>query len=482
MTLPGPAPRALLITGGRVIDPAQGVDRYADLLIRDGRVAWLGAPGDGPAADGPLDRLNATGLVVAPGFIDIHTHLREPGLEYKETIAAGTLAAARGGFTTVCAMPNTAPVMDTAAVLEFVLRTAAREGAVKVLPIGAVTKGQKGEELAELGEMADAGAVAFSDDGRPVANAMLMRRALEYSLALGCPIIDHCEEPSLAKGASMHEGWVSSRLGIRGAPGSAEEIMVARNLLLAEAAGARVHIAHLSTARSVELVREAKARGVRVTAEATPHHLTLTDERVAGPGRGLLFSWEQPTGAGLLEAFDTNAKVNPPLRPRSDVEAVIAGLADGTIDAIATDHAPHATEDKLVEFDQAAMGISGLETALGAALSLVHAGRLDLPTLIERLTAGPRRVMGEGPRRRASARSPIVPECSAGTLAVGSPGDVVLFDPERAWTVNPAAFASKGKNSPLAGCTLRGKVMATIVDGRAAYLDPELQDGELSDV
>lgn len=463
--------RPLLITGGQVVDPAQGIDAAADLLLVDGRVAWLGAPGGAPSAASAAARINASGLIVSPGFIDLHCHLREPGQEYKETIATGTLAAARGGFTTVCAMPNTNPVLDTAALVEFVLKTAAAEGHVKVLPIGAVTKGEKGEELAELGEMADAGAVAFSDDGRPVANAALMRHALEYSIALGRPIIDHCEDPALAKGASMNEGWVATRLGLRGMPAAAEEIMVARNILLAELTGAQIHLAHVSTAGSVRLVREAKARGVRVTAEATPHHLTLTDERVLGPGRGYLFNWNQRAVDGLGEGFDTSAKVNPPLRTRADVEAVIAALADGTIDAIATDHAPHATEDKLCEFDQAAMGISGIEAAFGSVMSLVHGGHISLSDLVERLTQGPRRVLGPGRPPRAGARPPVVPEISAGSLALGSPGDVTIFDPDALWQVDATAFASRGKNTPLAGCILRGRVLATIVDGRPAWLD-----------
>ncbi|MBI4498807.1 MAG: dihydroorotase [Chloroflexi bacterium] len=463
----------LLIADGRVIDPAQGIDRVADVFIQDGRIAWVGGPGAGsppPEAQGAAV-LRAHGLVVAPGFIDLHCHLREPGYEYKETIATGTLAAARGGFTTVCAMPNTTPPMDTAAVVDAVLRTARNEGAVKVFPIGCVTKGQRGEELAELGELAETGCVAFSDDGHPVADAAVMRHALEYTLALGRPIIDHCEDPALAHGAGMHEGVVSSRLGLRGMPAAAEEVMVARNLILAELTGARLHLAHVSTAGSVDLIRRAKARGLPVTAEATPHHLTLTDERVMGPGHGLVFPWRQPADPALLECYDTAAKVNPPLRTQADVEALIAGLRDGTIDAIATDHAPHATEDKLCEFDQAAMGISGIEVALGSVLALVHAGRMDLLTLVARLTVGPRRVLGERPY----AGNGALPVPSAGTLAVGAPADVTIFDPNREWEVRPQDFASKGKNTPLAGCVLKGKVLATLVDGALVYRDPSLE-------
>ncbi|KKL09021.1 hypothetical protein LCGC14_2570020, partial [marine sediment metagenome] len=370
---------SLAIRGGRVIDPASGLDAVADVLIADGRVAAVG-PGAGKDAPQTID---ASGLVVCPGLVDIHTHLREPGFEHKETIASGTLAAARGGFTTVCAMPNTEPAADTAAIIEFVLRTAQVEGAVRVLPIGCVTKGRQGKELAELAELAAAGAVAFSDDGSPVADAHLMRRALEYASMLALPVIDHCQEPSLSGGV-MHEGWVATRLGLRGLPAAAEETMVARDIALAELTGARVHIAHVSTAGSVELIRRARANGLPVTAEVTPHHLCLSHEAV------LLGAGETPGGL----AYDTDAKVSPPLRTPEDAAACIAGLLDGAIDCIATDHAPHAVEDKLCEFDQAAMGISGLETALGLCLSLVHDGRVELPALIEKLTVAPVRALG----------------------------------------------------------------------------------------
>ena len=474
--------KPILITGGRVIDPAQGIDRIADLLIQDGRIAWAGGPGAGPmpvqAEDCAIVR--AQGMVVTPGFIDLHCHLREPGFEYKETIATGTLAAARGGFTTVCAMPNTNPTLDNASSVEFVLRTAREEGAVKVLPIGCITKGQQGRQLAEMGELADAGCVAFSDDGHPVADSALMRHALEYSLALGRPIIDHCEDPALHSSAGMHEGLVSSRLGLRGNPAASEEIMVARNLVLSELTGARLHLAHLSTAGSVELVRRAKERGLLVTAEVTPHHLTLTDERVMGPGHGLVFPWRQPLDPAFLESYDTNAKVNPPLRTRRDVEALIDGLRDGVIDAIATDHAPHAIEDKLCEFDNAAMGISGFEVAFGSVMALVHAGQMELSTLIARLTTGPLNVLaGTRNREQGTAFPALIPRSSfpapsAGTLAVGSPADVTIFDPNREWEVRPEEFASKGKNTPLAGCTLKGQVLATLVDGAFAYRDASL--------
>ena len=459
----------LAIRGGRVIDPANGLDAVADVLIADGRVAAVG-PGAGKDAAQTID---ASGLVVSPGFVDIHTHLREPGFEHKETIATGTLAAARGGFTTVCAMPNTEPAADTAATIEFVLRTAQAEGAVRVLPIGCVTKGRQGKELAEMAELAAAGAVAFSDDGSPVTDAHLMRRALEYASMLSLPIIDHCEEPALAGGV-MHEGWVAARLGLRGLPAAAEESMVARDIALADLTGARpdgrpsgrVHVAHVSTAGSVDLIRRARAGGLPVTAEVTPHHLCLTHEAVLlGSFDCAQDSLGEPPGGpstalrtGL--AYDTNPKVNPPLRRPEDAAACLAGLLDGAIDCIATDHAPHAVEDKLCEFDHAAMGISGLETALALCLSLVHEGRLELPALIEKLTAAPVRALSLDARIEG-----------LGTLSVGAPGDVTLIDPEAEWTVEPERFASKGRNTPLAGRTLRGRIVATVYEGRAVFDD-----------
>lgn len=431
----------LVIRGGRVIDPANGIDGRADVLIEDGRIASVGAALEAVAARD----VDAAGLVVAPGFVDLHTHLRDPGLEYKEDIASGTLAAARGGFTTVCAMPNTEPAMDTRSVVEYVLRRAAGVAAVRVLPVGAVTRGRAGRELTEFGDLADAGCVAFSDDGAPVWDATVMRRALEYARAFGRPVIDHCEDPSLAKDAVMHEGWVATRLGLRGAPAAAEESAVMRDIALAEAAGGHVHIAHVSTRGAVEAVRRAKARGVRVTAEVTPHHLTLTHEAVAFGAMG----------DGLR--YDTNAKVNPPLRTADDAGACVAGLADGTIDCIATDHAPHAYIEKECEFDDAAMGISGLETAFGVCMRLVPE-RFDITMLIERMTAGPVRALG---------LDRLVP--GIGTLAPGAPADVALLDPGAEWVVEPERFASKGKNTPLAGVTLRGRVRMTIAGGRIVY-------------
>ena len=443
----------LALRGGRVIDPVNGIDAVADVLIVEGCVAAVG-PDAGKDASQNID---ARGLVVSPGFVDIHCHLREPGFEQKETIATGTLAAARGGFTTVCAMPNTEPPIDTAAVLEFVLRTARAEGTVRVLPIACVTRGRAGSDLAELAELAEGGAVAFSDDGSPVADAHLMRRALEYASMLGLPVVDHCEERSLAEGGVMHEGWVATRLGLTGVPAAAEEMMVARDIALAELTGSRVHIAHVSTAGSVDLIRRAKARGLPLTAEVTPHHLALTHEAVLGAAEsptGLAHS----TGSGL--AYDTDAKVNPPLRTPDDAAACLAGLLDGSIDCIATDHAPHAIEDKLCEFDRAAFGISGLETALALCLTLVNEERLALPSLIEKLTVGPVRALGLDRRIEG-----------LGTLSVGAPADVALIDPEAEWTVAPERFASKGKNTPLAGRMLRGRVVATVCEGRVVFDD-----------
>ena len=438
--------RPILVRGGRVIDAAQGLDQVTDLLVEDGTIAAIHTQ----IAREDAQVIDAAGLIVCPGFIDLHCHLREPGFEYKETIATGTLAAARGGFTTVCAMPNTNPVMDTRATVEFVLNKARDEGVVRVLPIGAVTKGSRGAELAEMAELADAGAVGFSDDGHPVADANVMRQALSYSSSLGLPIINHCEVPELSAGGVMNEGWTANRLGLRGIPNAAEEAMVARDIALVETVGGRLHLAHASTAGTVELVRRAKARGASVTCEVTPHHLTLTDEAILGLGGG--------TGAfePLTEtAYDTNAKVAPPLRSRVDVTAMIEGLRDGTVDFVATDHAPHGRTDKLCTFDEAANGISVLETALGSVMSLVHGGALTLPLAVERLTAAPARFLG----------------MDLGTLKTGSPADVTIFDPEAEWLVDPAQFASKGKNTPLAGTTLRSRVTATIATGQIVYHD-----------
>jgi dihydroorotase len=437
----------ILIRNGRILDPGRGVDLTGDVLIRQGRIV---AAGPALSADG-AEVIDATGLVVAPGFVDLHCHLRDPGFEYKETIATGTQAAARGGFTTVCCMPNTDPPIDTRATVEYVLRTAATTGVVRVLPIGCVTRDRAGRELAEMGDLFDAGCVAFSDDGSPVADGQIMRRALEYARINGLAIIDHCEDPEISSQGVMHEGWVSTRLGLRGQPAAAEESFVARDIALAAQVGAPVHIAHVSTRAAIELVRRAKERGLPVTAEVTPHHLTLTHHAVAFAN-----------GNEAL-AYDTNAKVNPPLRSRDDVAACVEALRDGTIDAIATDHAPHAGYEKDVEFDAAPFGISGLETAFGLCMTLVEAGTIDLPTLIERLTAGPVRALG---------LDRTLP--GLGSLAEGAPGDIVLLDPDAEWVVEPERFASKGKNTPLAGRMLRGKIVATIYEGRVVWAEEKV--------
>ncbi len=427
--------KALLIQKGRIVDPSRGIDGMGSLLIADGKISWLGM-GEAAPPHPDYDILDAGGLVVCPGFIDLHCHLRQPGFEERETIATGTRAAARGGFTTVCCMPNTNPPLDSQAAIDYVKSVAAAEGAVRVLPIGCISRGRRGEELAEMGELASAGAIAFSDDGEPAASSRLMRQAMDYSRAFGLPIIDHCEDTALTEGGQMNEGVVSTRLGLKGMPNAAEELMVARDLALARLTGARLHIAHTTTEGSVELIRRARAQGVRVTAEVTPHHLTLTEEMVMG--------------------YDTNAKANPPLRTKRDIQALIAGLNDGTIDIIATDHAPHTEEDKWCEFALAPFGISGFETALGSLMALVHEGELSLTTLIARLTIEPAKIIGDR-------------HGSLGTLAPGAPGDVTLFDPDREWLVDTQTFASKGRNTPLAGSRLKGRVMATLFGGRLVY-------------
>ena len=440
----------MVISGGRIIDPAEGVDMVGDVLVEDGRVARVErglAPPEGAQV------IDAGGMVVCPGFIDIHCHLRDPGLEYKETIATGTRAAAKGGFTTVCAMPNTEPTMHTRATVEYVLQKARSEGVVRVLPIGCVTKRSAGAELAEMAELAEAGCIGFSDDGHPVADSNIMRQALSYSSAFGLPIINHCETPDLFRDGHMNEGWVSNRLGVQGAPNSAEETMVARDIMLAELTGGHVHIAHISTLGTLELVRNAKERGVMATCEITPHHLTLTDEAVMGDAGG------HPFDALGTAAYDTYAKVNPPLRARSDMEAMVEGLRDGTIDVIATDHAPHNAIEKLCTFDEAAMGISVLETALGSVMSLVHARQIGLPLMVEKLTSAPAAFLGRA---------------DIGSLRPGANADVTVFDPNAEWTVDTEQFVSKGKNSPLHGQTLKGKVVTTVVAGEVVFNDKSL--------
>ncbi len=446
----------LMLRGGHIIDPATRRDSIGDLLIADGRITALG-PADEicphveqlTQSGYKLDIIDLhPGLIVSPGFVDLHVHLREPGYEEKETIQTGAQAAARGGFTTICCMPNTKPVLDSLATLQFVARAASTAPA-RVHPIAAITKGQKGTELSEMAELASAGAVAFSDDGRPVSNSKLMRSALEYASMFNHPVVQHCEDEGLAAGGVMNEGPVATRLGLKGWPAAAEEIMLARDLALVRLTGARYHAAHISTAGSVELIRRAKAEGLPVSAEVTPHHLLLTDEWVGGRRTGLLATDAPPQS----HPYDTATKVNPPLRTQRDTEALLEGLLDGTIDAIATDHAPHTIVDKACEYGDAAFGIAGLETALGALMALVHAGKLPLATLIAALTVRPATLFS----------------LDAGTLRPGAPADITIFSPEERWVVDPQQFASKGKNTPLAGLTLRGRVRYTILGGAIVY-------------
>lgn len=433
----------LLIKGARLIDPAAGTDRIGDLLIRDGKIA------SGDAKDARV--IDGTGLVVTPGFIDLHTHLREPGQEDKESIRSGTAAGARGGFTTLCCMPNTEPAIDNATVVDFITKQANEGGSVRVLTFGAVTRGRQGKELTDMEELAQAGVVGFTDDGSPVSTGHLMQNALLYAGQLGLPIMDHCEDYSIVKGLGINEGWVSSRLGLAGYPSAAEESIVARDIALSEMTGGHFHVAHLSTAGSAEMVRQAKAKGLRVTAEVTPHHLTLSEEWVLGTHGHV-----EPDAPITTVAYETRAKVSPPLRSVNDRAALVAALRDGTIDAIATDHAPHTFGDKAVPFDEAPNGISILDTAFGMLMGLVHTGEIDLPTMIHRLTVGPASVLGE---RFAELT----------TLAEGTPADIVLLAPDEEWQVDASTFASKGKNTPLDGDTLRGRVKLTIAGGEIAY-------------
>ncbi len=423
----------LLLKGGRVVDPAQGLDGPLDVFVRDGVIVEVGVK---LSARAGVEELDLAGCIVCPGFVDVHVHLREPGFEQKETIATGTRAAAAGGFTAVCCMPNTSPVNDDAAVTRLILDRARQEGVVRVFPIGAITKGSLGQELSEYGDLRDAGCVALSDDGRPVASALMMRRALEYARTFGLLVVDHCEEPTLSEKAAMNEGPVSGRLGLQGAPWVAEAIMVERDIQLAELTGGKVHIAHLSTAAGVEAVRRGKARGVQVSAEAAPHHFALTEQAVKDSD------------------YDTSTKMSPPLRSEADRQAIVEGLRDGTIDAIATDHAPHTIDDKRVEFDQAANGIVGLETAVSLALDrLVRPGLLDVPRLVALMATNPSRLFG----------------LPAGRLAPGAPADVTVLDLDRHVKVDPTRFISKGRNTPFAGWSLRGAAVMTVVGGRVVH-------------
>ena len=438
----------LLIKGARILDPSQGLDQVGDLLVRAGDIAAVGLVPDDQVPAG-CQVLDAAGLVASPGFIDLHCHLRDPGYEYKETLAAGSRAAARGGFTTICCMPNTEPPIDTAPLVDFLKRRSKAEAVVRVHPIACISKGRRGKELAEMEELASAGAVAFSDDGDPVYDPNLMRLALTYSLDLGRAIANHCQDHSLSARGVMAEGRVSSRLGLSGIPAAAEEAMLARDISLAELTGGRLHVPHVSTAGSAVLVRQARERGVAITAEACPHHLTITEDWVLG-GQGA----ETPSAG--LRAYDTSTKVYPPLRSQQDVDALVEALADGVIDCIATDHAPHEPVSKQVTYQDAAFGISVLETAFGSTMQLVHQGKLGLNQLVERLTTGPARALGPAFEQYA-------------TLKPGTPADLVLFDPSREWVVETSEFESLGKNTPLEGVTLKGQVVATLVEGRLVF-------------
>ena len=423
----------ILIVGGQVIDPGHW-NGEADVLIEEGRISAVEPNLRRNFREGKaLTTIDAKGLLVCPGFVDLHVHFREPGFEHKETIATGRAAAVAGGFNSVCCMPNTQPVNDSRSVTEFILAQAAAAGKARVFPIGAISKGSKGEELAEIGELFDAGCVAISDDGFPVMNSLVMRRAMEYASAFHLPVVDHCEDSQLSRGGCMHEGAVSTELGIPGIPKAAEDVMVARNIALAELTGARLHLPHVSTLGSVRMVREAKGRGVPVTAEACPHHFSLTDEAV--------------------RSYDTNAKMNPPLRTDEDVQAIKEGLRDNTIDIVATDHAPHAIQEKQLEFDAAPFGIIGLETAFPLTLNLVEEGMLTLEQAIAKLTREPARVFG----------------LPYGTLVPGVAADVTLIDPTATWVVEAARLHSLSRNTPFAGWTMKGRVVKTLVAGNVVY-------------
>lgn len=420
----------LLIKNGRVIDPASRHDAVADLLLEDGLIAALGPDLSTPGAE----IFDASGLIVAPGFIDMHVHLREPGFEHAETIETGSRAAAAGGFTSVCPMPNTAPVNDNATVTSYIVEKARRHAVVNVFPIGAITKGSQGEELAAISSMRAAGAVAISDDGRPVMNARVMRRAMEFARSYGIPVINHCEDLHLSAGGDMHEGLESVRRGLRGIPGCSEDVMVARDILLAEVTGAHYHVAHISSKHSVEMVQFAKARGLRVTAEVTPHHLALADRD--------------------MPPYDSNYKMKPPLRSSGDVDAVLAGVVAGAIDAIATDHAPHPGDEKMQEFEKCPFGILGLETAIGVCLAeLVHTGKISVARMVEMFTSAPARILN----------------LNRGTLALRAPADVTIFSTEREWTYDVNKSASKSRNSPFHGAALKGGPIATIVRGKIVW-------------
>ena len=424
----------LLIKNGRVVDPANEIDGNLNVLVDKGSIVEVSPSKFEKQGGGDKVKvIDASGMLVVPGLVDMHVHLREPGHEYKETIRTGCQAAAAGGFTSIACMPNTSPVNDNKSVTEFIIDRAGREGCVNVFPVGAITKDLSGETLSEMGELRSAGAVAVSDDGKAVKNSELMRRAMEYAKTFDLLIICHCEDSDVAAGGVMNEGFTSTRLGLKGIPHAAEEIVVARDILLAEWTGCRIHIAHVSTEGSVRIIREAKSRGVKVTAETAPHYFSLTEE--------------------LLTSFNTSLKVNPPLRSARDVEAIKEGLKDGTIDVIATDHAPHSSLEKDIEFDYASPGMVGLETALPLALKLVTEGIVSLPELVEKLTAQPSQILG----------------VQKGTLSPGSEADITIIDPSQDYTVDASTFKSKSKNSPFDGWDVRGKVFSTLVKGQVIY-------------
>lgn len=421
---------SLLIKNGRVIDPANNIDDSLDILVEENIIKKVAK---GIKAEGSVKVIDAKGKIVSPGLIDIHTHLREPGFEYKETIKTGTMAAAAGGFTAICCMPNTNPINDNRAVTEFILSKAAKEGIVNVLPIGAITKGSQGKALAEISDMVNAGCVAISDDGKGVMDAEVMRRGLEYTKAFDIPVIAHCEDVNLSSGGVMNEGFASTTLGLRGIPKAAEEVMVVRDIALAELTGARLHIAHVSSAGSVESIRTAKKRGVKVTCETCPHYFTLTEDAVIG--------------------YNTNAKVNPPLRTKEDVKAIKVGLKDGTIDIIASDHAPHAVHEKEIEFDYASFGMIGLETSLPLILNLVREGILTLNGAIAKASINPARLF----------------KLKKGTLSEGADADITIIDTESEWVVEANNLKSKSKNTPFAGMKMKGRAVMTIVGGKIVY-------------
>jgi dihydroorotase len=459
---------SLLLTGGRVVDPANGRDEVADLLILDGKIAAIG-PGAAQSSPADIRKLSVAGLIVCPGLIDLHVHFREPGQTAKETIATGSAAAIRGGFTSVVCMPNTSPTIDNSATVALVHERAEEAAMINVFVAGAITKGIAGEELAQIGSLKKAGVVAITDDGHCIQSNEMMRRALEYSQMFGLPVMDHCQDYALVTDGVMHEGYWSTVLGLRGWPSVGEEMIVARNILLAEQTGGHVHCQHLSAAGSVRLLREARQRGVPISGEACPHHFTLTDAAVAGSdkywaqdGKGV-HGYEKMSGSlPTWPSYHTHFKMNPPLRSASDRAAILAGLADGTIEILSSDHAPHCNYEKEVEFDFAPFGITGLETELALSLmQLYHAKLLTLGELIAKFTVNPARLL----------------KLSKGTLSVGADADVTIFDPEREWVFEARNSASKSLNSPFLGWTLKGKAMATIVAGKTVWVEQTLADG-----